>query len=81
MKFPKENILSVLDDINKYTQYLSDTIEDFRSFFKGDMTQVKRFNLRDTLEKIQNLTRDSFSHSFISFIDEESKEDIFIEKQ
>ncbi|RXJ68885.1 hypothetical protein CRV08_05455 [Halarcobacter ebronensis] len=78
-EIPKEKVLNVLDDINKYTQYLSDTIEDFRSFFKGDMTQIKVFNVRDTLEKLLNLTKDSFSHSFITFIQDSNKEDLFVE--
>ncbi len=76
---PKNRVLNVLEDINNYTQYLSNTIEDFRSFFKGDMTKIERFNIKNTLEKIANLTKDSFMHNFITLVDETSDEDIFIE--
>ncbi|WP_320036051.1 PAS domain S-box protein [Halarcobacter sp.] len=78
-KIPKEKVLTVLDDVNNYAQYLSNTIEDFRSFFKGDMTKIKRFNIRETLEKITNLTKDSFMHNFIELVDDSQAKDIFIE--
>lgn len=78
-KVPKNRVLNVLEDINNYTQYLSNTIEDFRSFFKGDMTKIERFNIKNTLEKIANLTKDSFMHNFITLVDETPDENIFIE--
>ena len=77
-KVSKDKVLTVLDDINNYAQYLSNTIEDFRSFFKGDMTKITKFNIKDTLGKINNLTKDSFMHNFIHLIDNSKDKDIFI---
>lgn len=31
-----ESLITKLSDMNKYVQYMSNTIEDFRNFFKGD---------------------------------------------
>jgi len=77
-KVSKKRVLDVLEDINNYTQYLSNTIEDFRSFFKGDMTKIEKFDVKNTLKKLENLTKDSFMHNFITMIDQTPKENIFI---
>ena len=78
-KVEKSKVLNVLDDVNTYAQYLSNTIEDFRSFFKGDMTKIRKFNIKDTLDKIANLTKDSFMHNFITVIDHSEDKEILIE--
>jgi len=72
--FNKKEMSSTLDKINKHTQYLSTTIDDFRSFFKGDLTSVRDCNLKDTLRKVRELTIDSFTNNFIEY--EEEIEDI-----
>ena len=70
-------LISTLDSINSHTQGLSETIEDFRSFFKDDLVVIKNHNLKDTLLKIRNLTLDSFNIDFIEYFEE--SEDIYLD--
>jgi PAS domain S-box-containing protein len=50
-KISKEDIVQTLNKINEHTQHLSKTIDDFRNFFRGDISDRKEFNLKKTLLK------------------------------
>ena len=70
----QEDISNTLDKINQQSQYLSKTIEDFRGFFTEDISKVTEFNISQAIEKVEELTKDSFSNNFIEIkkdIDEE----------
>jgi signal transduction histidine kinase len=58
-----------MDNINKQAQHLSKTIDDFRNFFKGDTNKVSEFEIKNTLENVRNLTKDTFSSNFIEYND------------
>ncbi len=73
--FDKKDISHSLDKINKHTQYLSNTIDDFRSFFKDNLNTVEHKNLKDTIKRVRELTIDSFNNNFIEYI--EDVEDLF----
>lgn len=63
--FPKEKQLEILDSINEHTQYLSKTIDDFRSFFKGNSNDINEFNIVDMFNRLNALTKDSLSSNYI----------------
>ena len=74
MKVQKEmNILSDEDfeigmtAIVKMTQYLSQTINEFQSFFKIDNV-IKEFTIEELFSKIENFVYTSFKSSNITFI-------------
>ena len=66
-KIDKKEIANTLDIVNDNVQYLSKTIDDFRNFFKDDLTLLKESNLKDTFKRIRNLTSASFDNSFIKY--------------
>ena len=76
--FSKEEVMNTLDKINEHTQHLSKTIDDFRNFFKGDISFRKEFNLKETLLRVEELTADSFNHNFIE-VHKNLLDDIYIE--
>ncbi len=57
-----------MDLINANAQYLSKTIDDFRSFFTLDSNIKVKHNLKDTFNKIHSLIKDSFRNSHIEII-------------
>jgi PAS domain S-box-containing protein len=59
-----ENIEN-LNKINEQAQYLSRTIEDFRGFFSTKLTEVVDFEVSEAIEKVNDLTKDSFRNNFI----------------
>ena len=74
MKLQKEmNILEDkfliqgLDQINKSVQYLSETIDDFRNFFKPNKNKSE-FNIQDTIDKVINLLNSQFISNGIKII-------------
>jgi two-component system, NtrC family, sensor kinase len=82
LKMQKEmNILSdadfftTLTAINYSAQYLSNTIEDFRTFFNPSNNKVTEFNISDTFSKTLNLLNAQFIAKDIEIIQniEESK--------
>ncbi|MEA3315608.1 MAG: response regulator [Campylobacterota bacterium] len=48
--------------------HLSQTIDDFRGFFKEDKDLRKEFNLKNTIGKVINLTQDSYKSNFIDIV-------------
>ena len=74
MKLQKE--MDILDDkfliqgleqINKSVQYLSETIDDFRNFFKPNKNRSEFF-IQDTIDKVINLVNAQFSSNGIKII-------------
>jgi signal transduction histidine kinase len=77
MKLQKEmNILEDdflihgLEQINKSVQYLSNTIDDFRNFFKPNKSKVE-FKIQETLNKVINLIDSQFKSNGIKIIKNE----------
>jgi len=60
-----EDFNESMDMIVKQTQYLSQTIDDFRDFIKSKNEQKTFFNLDDTLEKTLNIIDASLSNNYI----------------
>jgi signal transduction histidine kinase len=56
-----------IENINTSALYLSDTIEDFRNFFRTDKKEVK-FNIKDIFEKVLKLTKAQFKNNNILLI-------------
>ncbi len=74
MKLQKEFNLLTDDDlnescdrINKNSQYLSQTIDDFRNFIKGD-SEKKVFNLKENINSFLHLTKGSTKSNHINMI-------------
>lgn len=51
---------SALTAINDSAQYLSNTIEDFRNFFRPSNSKISEFNIKNTIEKTLNLLTSTF---------------------
>jgi len=65
MDMSKEETIEALEKINSQTQFLSKTIEDFRGFFSEDMSEVSEFEITDAINKVNDLTKDSFKINFV----------------
>ncbi len=63
----KDEIARSTDEIVKYTQYMSKTIDDFRDFFKQDKEKTM-FSLEDALIKDLKLMKASFTNNYINII-------------
>ncbi|WP_417332738.1 sensor histidine kinase [Halarcobacter sp.] len=72
-----ENIEN-LNKINEQAQYLSRTIEDFRGFFSTKLTEVVDFEVSEAIEKVNDLTKDSFRNNFIE-VNYDMDKEIYIE--
>ena len=59
-----EEIIKGVEKINEYTEYLSDTIDDFRNFFREDRKPVS-FEIDQVIAKTVSLTEASFKHNHI----------------
>lgn len=73
----KDIAVSTMDNIQKQAQYLSKTIDDFRNFFIDDSNIRKKVNIKESLEKIDTLVKDSLNNNFITCIKE--FEDVYLE--
>jgi signal transduction histidine kinase len=74
MKLQKEfNVLNdeifeqSIDNITDSALYLSNTIDDFRNFFKTDKVKI-HFNIEDTFEKVFKIIKGQFINDNITFI-------------
>ncbi|AXH10319.1 hypothetical protein CP960_02965 [Malaciobacter halophilus] len=65
--FKKEQAISNLSQIVDTTKYLSQTIDDFRSFYKVDRAK-EHFNLAEAINKSVSLSTATMSSSYIKFI-------------
>ncbi len=55
------------DDVMEQSQYLSQTIEDFKNFFTANNEEIKPFNIKDTLNKLHGLIKDSLNSNYIQY--------------
>jgi two-component system, NarL family, sensor histidine kinase EvgS len=65
--FDKEKVLSESKAILTNAKYLSQTIDDFRVFIKGENT-LKEFNIKELLDNLTRLVTPSLQNSQIKFI-------------
>lgn len=63
-----EDIQQITTEINRQAQYLSKTIDDFRSYFNADIKSVAPFNLKDAINKANELTKDLFASHYIETV-------------
>lgn len=63
-----DELIENMESINNQAQYLSNTIEDFRGFFLADNYNIKKVNIKNSIEKTTNLIKDAFSDLNINFI-------------
>ncbi len=63
----KENIEHLLSSLNKQTQYLSQTIDDFRDFFKPDKVK-EEVSMRTVIEKVTNLMSKTLQNNNIELV-------------
>ncbi len=71
-----ENFNHTMDTINDSAQYLSQTIEDFRSFFDVRNNEKREFSISGTINKTLNLVSSQFTAKEIEII--QNIEDISI---
>ena len=64
----KEDFLKTSNDINRQTQYLSQTIDDFRNYFNSNIENHISFHLKDVIKKINELTGAVFKINNINSI-------------
>ena len=62
-----EELLKNMDLINKNAQYLSETIDDFKNFIKGDR-KIQLYNLNDTINQFLHIVDSSIKNSNITII-------------
>lgn len=63
----KQNLRKSAEDIAKQTIYLSQTIDDFRSYIKGDREKMT-FSLNETIHTFLDLVKGPIKHSFITLV-------------
>ena len=68
-----EEEVEMIDKIMLQTKYLSDTIEDFRSFFKNTPLKKEDFEIDETIMKIKALTEDMIEGENITLISNSKK--------
>jgi len=77
MEISKEETIESLEKINSQTQFLSKTIEDFRGFFSEDMSEVFEFDITEVINKVNDLTKDSFKINFVH-VNYDIEKEVFI---
>lgn len=55
-----EDLLALSAEINAQTQYLSQTVDDFRNYANSSADKVVEFNLRNAIEKVCLLTKENY---------------------
>jgi len=70
----KEKLLKHTKDIASYSQYLSDTIDDFRNFFKVDKAMCD-INFRELIDNVFNIIGESLLSNNIKVVQEFSFEE------
>lgn len=66
----KESLLDYSKEINSQVQYLAQTIDDFRDFFKQSQNSEKVINIKDFIDKCVDLIKASFDDNMIYTIKE-----------
>jgi len=69
MPVSKEEEIEGLNNINDTVQHLSQTVEDFRNFFKPDKEQ-KQFKILDTYKKTLKLSNSKFKSLSIELVED-----------
>ena len=65
----KDKIMHNLDDIFFQINYLSQTIDDFRNFFRPDNNSLKQnFYINSAISKVITLSKESFKSTFINVV-------------
>jgi len=76
-KLDSEIIITQAQNISKYSQHLSQTINDFRDFFKTDK-QKSRVSFDEILESVLNIVETSIRNKNIDIIRESNSQEKFI---
>ncbi len=63
-----EQIYNCARKVNEQAELLTQTIEDFRSFYKDTSSTFQEFDISDTIQKVISLTRDAFKSNSINII-------------
>lgn len=63
----KQNLRKSAEDIANQTSYLSQTIDDFRSYIKGDKKKMT-FSLNETIHSFLDLVKGPIKHNFITLV-------------
>ena len=63
-----EDFLKICNEINMQAQYLSQTIDDFRNYFNSNVDHITSFDIKDTINKVSELTKESFKSGNIESI-------------
>ena len=66
--FDENNLIKDMDNINNSAQYLSQTIEDFKDFLKPNAQNACLINLKDTISKVKQLTKDAYEYHNIQIV-------------
>ncbi|MCF6310733.1 MAG: HAMP domain-containing histidine kinase [Sulfurimonas sp.] len=68
IKISNEDISHISESINQQSQYLSNTIDDFRNYFSADADSMELFKLTEVIENLDGLTKDMFHHNNIEAV-------------
>lgn len=58
-----KEILDATKSISSQCMYLSNTIDDFRSFLTTNADKIEKTNLANSIEKVQNLVKDAYKNN------------------
>ncbi len=64
-----EQINECATGVLKQAKYLSQTIDDFRSFFSSNSIKIENINLKHSLNKLESLIKDTYINNHIKIID------------
>uniref|UniRef100_UPI00404732DF ABC transporter substrate-binding protein n=2 Tax=Aliarcobacter sp. TaxID=2321116 RepID=UPI00404732DF len=64
----EKELINSMDLINKNSQYLSDTIDDFRNFVDINEIRIEKYNLSNTIEKFLSIVEPSIKNHNINII-------------
>ncbi|MEA3352680.1 MAG: PAS domain-containing sensor histidine kinase [Campylobacterota bacterium] len=65
----KDELEENLDNISEFAEHLSQTIDDFKTFFSSDTSFKEKFSLDDAISKVRKITKDSFLNMDIKYIE------------
>lgn len=64
-KLEKDELIQISDNIVKQANYLSKTIDDFRSFFMADSESMNIISIKKVMKDLDSLTKNVFENNFI----------------
>jgi len=67
-KITNETINSCIDTVMHQTQYLSDTIYEFKTFFSDKNNSKKRFDVKEIIKKVIDITEEGYKEINIEII-------------